>query len=110
MCRAVQRFNLASTTSFAGLDPHWKAQLVRLHDEYLESRQVKHHSIPPSTANDLLFPCGASSHSYSGSLRRCAGACWSAVKSQGDQGAGNDADLLRSWTCGGTTRTRRCLC
>ena len=37
----AQRFNLMATTSYAALDPFWKAQLARLHDEYLESRQVR---------------------------------------------------------------------
>jgi hypothetical protein len=37
----LQRFNLHTTTSFASLDLHWKAQLMRIHDEYLESRQVR---------------------------------------------------------------------
>ncbi|CAL8472202.1 g11744 [Coccomyxa elongata] len=58
------RFNLASTTSFASLDPHWKAQLVRLHDDYLETRQLDlwwdhaHTSLPVlMRATDMLV-CG----------------------------------------------------
>ena len=36
----LQRFNLMATTSYAGLDMHWKGHLKHLHDDYLESRQV----------------------------------------------------------------------
>ena len=40
-CRVhAQRFNLMATTSYAALDPGWKAHLARLHDDYLEGRQV----------------------------------------------------------------------
>jgi hypothetical protein len=35
-----------ATTSYAGLDPHWKTHLARLHDEYLEGRQVSTRCLP----------------------------------------------------------------
>ena len=38
----MQRFNLMATTSYASLDAHWKGHLKHLHDDYLESRQVRH--------------------------------------------------------------------
>ena len=51
----LQRFNLASTTSFASLDPYWKAQLVRLHDDYLETRQVNcNHCLLPYNSSETI--------------------------------------------------------